>query len=157
MAGDLNKVLLIGRLTRDPEIQQTSQATNYCRFSLALNRYYVQNSERKEEVSFINCVAWGRQAEVIAQYCQKGKQLGVEGRLKQSSWQDKEGQARNSTEIVVEQVQMLGGGRATDMNSDAPPPHAQEAYSAAPNPAKASSGSEPYQANQDAPADDIPF
>ena len=121
MAGDINKVLLIGRLTRDPEVKQTSTGMSYCRFSLAVNRYYIQNEERKEEVSFLNCVAWGKQAEVIGKYCAKGKQIGVEGRLKQNSWQDKEGQARSSIDIIVEQMQLLSSASTAPRQTENTP------------------------------------
>lgn len=108
MANDLNRVLLIGRLTRDPELRQTGAGTSYCRFGIANNRNYTTNGERREEVSFFNCVAWGRQAEIINQYCRKGKQVAVDGRLQQRSWEDKEGKKQSSVDVVVEQLQMLG-------------------------------------------------
>ena len=109
MAGDLNRVMLIGRLTRDPELRQTTGGTSYAKFGIANNRRYTVQGERKEEVSFFNCVAWGRQAEVINQYCRKGKQVAVEGRLQQRSWQNQEGQKQSSIDGVVENLQMLGG------------------------------------------------
>ena len=109
MAGDLNRVMLIGRLTRDPELRQTTGGTSYAKFGIANNRRYTVQGERKEEVSFFNCVAWGRQAEVINQYCRKGKQVAVEGRLQQRSWQNQEGQKQSSIDVVVENLQMLGG------------------------------------------------
>ncbi len=109
MAGDLNRVLLIGRLTRDPELKQTTTGTAYCKFGIANNRRYSVQGERKEEVSFFNCVAWGRQAEVINQYCRKGKQVAVEGRLQQRSWQGQDGQKQSAIDVVVENLQMLGG------------------------------------------------
>lgn len=108
MANDLNRVQLIGRLTRDPELRQTGSGTSYCRFGIANNRNYTTNGERREEVSFFNCVAWGRQAEIINQYCRKGKQVAVDGRLQQRSWEDKEGKKQSSVDVVVEQLQMLG-------------------------------------------------
>lgn len=114
MATDLNRVLLIGRLTRDPELKQTGAGTSYCRFGIANNRNYTQNGERKEEVSFFNCVAWGRQAEVINQYCRKGKQVAIEGRLKQSSWDGQDGKKQSSVDVVVESLQMLGAAGGGD-------------------------------------------
>ncbi|MCB1307020.1 MAG: single-stranded DNA-binding protein [Leptospiraceae bacterium] len=108
MAGDVNKVVLIGRLTRDPELRQTQSGTSYARFSIANNRMYVAGGERREEVSFFNCVAWGRQAEVINQYCRKGKQVAIEGRLQQRSWENQEGKKQSVVDVVVEQLQMLG-------------------------------------------------
>lgn len=108
MANDLNRVQLIGRLTRDPELRQTGSGTSYCRFGIANNRNYTTNGERREEVSFFNCVSWGRQAEIINQYCRKGKQVAVDGRLQQRSWEDKEGKKQSSVDVVVENLQMLG-------------------------------------------------
>lgn len=109
MAGDLNRVMLIGRLTRDPELRQTTNGTAYAKFGIANNRRYTAQGERKEEVSFFNCTAWGRQAEVINQYCRKGKQVAIEGRLQQRSWQDQSGQKQSAVDVVVENLQMLGG------------------------------------------------
>lgn len=108
MAGDLNRVMLIGRLTRDPELRQTTNGTAYCKFGIANNRRYTVQGERKEEVSFFNCTAWGRTAEVINQYCRRGKQVAVEGRLQQRSWQNQEGQKQSTIDVVVENLQMLG-------------------------------------------------
>jgi single-strand DNA-binding protein len=108
VANDLNRVQLIGRLTRDPELRQTGSGTSYCRFGIANNRNYTTNGERREEVSFFNCTAWGRQAEIINQYCRKGKQVAVDGRLQQRSWEDKEGKKQSSVDVIVEQLQMLG-------------------------------------------------
>ena len=120
MATDLNLVMLLGRLTRDPELKQTGSGTSYCRFSIANNRNYTQGGERKEEVSFFNCVAWGKQAEIISRYCRKGKQVAIEGRLKQNSWEDKEGKKNSTVDVVVNQLQMLGaadGGSSGGFNS----------------------------------------
>ena len=129
MAGDLNRIMLIGRLTRDPELRQIQSGTSLCRFSIANNRIYSQNGERKEEVSFFNCTAWGRLAEIVHQYCRKGKQVGVEGRLRHYSWQDNDGKKNSSVEVVAEQLQLLGssqGGGSQDMPSDAIPVGQQE-------------------------------
>lgn len=108
MANDINRVLLVGRLTRDPELRQTGSGTSYCRISIANNRNYTMNGERKEETSFFNCTAWGRQAEIINQYCRKGKQVAIDGRLQQRSWQDQGGQNRSTVDVVIERLQLLG-------------------------------------------------
>ena len=108
MATDLNKVLLIGRLTRDPELRQTGSGTSYCRFSIANNRSYTANGERREEVSYFNCTAWARTAEVINQYCRKGKQVAIEGRLQQRSWDGQDGKKQYAVDVVVDNLQMLG-------------------------------------------------
>ncbi len=109
MANDLNRVILLGRLTRDPELRQTGSGTSYCRFSIANNRNYVVNGERKEETSFFNCVAWGKQAEIINQYTRKGRQVAIDGRLQQRSYQNQEGKNQSVVDVVVERLQFIGG------------------------------------------------
>ena len=134
MAGDLNRIMLIGRLTRDPEIRQIPSGTSLCRFSIANNRIYSQNGERKEEVSFFNCTAWGRLAEIVHQYCRKGKQVGIEGRLRHYSWQDNDGKKNSSVEIVAEQLQLLGSSQGTgaqEFSSEAPTTEREEPKSPA--------------------------
>ena len=108
MANDLNRITLVGRLTRDPELRQTGSGTAFCKFGIANNRNYTANGERREEVSFFNCTAWGRTAEIINQYCRKGKQVAIDGRLQQRTWEDKEGKKQSSVDVVVENLQMLG-------------------------------------------------
>lgn len=107
MASDLNKAILIGRLTRDPELRYTQGGTSVCSFSIANNRTYVTAGEKKEQVSFFNCVAWAKTGEVIAEYCKKGQRIGIEGRLQQRSWDDQEGKKRQTVEIVVDNFQFL--------------------------------------------------
>jgi single-strand DNA-binding protein len=108
VANDINRVILIGRLTRDPELRQTGTGTSYCRFSIANNRNYTANGERKEEVSFFNCVAWGKQAEIINQYTRKGKQVAIDGRLQQRSYQGQDGKTQSVVDVVVERLQFIG-------------------------------------------------
>lgn len=107
MASDLNKVILIGRLTKNPEIKQTQSGTSVANFSLACNKTYVQEGEKKEMVSFFSCVAWTKLGELIVKYCKKGHRLGIEGRLQQRSWEDQNGNKRSTVEIVVDNVQFL--------------------------------------------------
>ena len=108
MANDLNRVMLVGRLTRDPELRQTGAGTSYVRFSIANNRNYTSNGERREEVSYFNCVAWARQAEIINEYCRKGKQVAIDGRLQQRSWEGQDGKKQSSVDVVVDNLQLLG-------------------------------------------------
>ncbi len=118
---NLNKVLLIGRLTRDPESRSTSSGTAVVSFGLAVNRTYVrrEGGEKVEETCFVDCEAWGRTGETIARYVKKGRSLFVEGRLKFDSW-EKEGQRRTKLSVVVENFQFLdsnrdgGGGGGAD-------------------------------------------
>jgi single-strand DNA-binding protein len=108
MAGDINKVILIGRLVRDPELRHTPNGTSVADFTVASNRTYTLGGEKKEEVSFIKCTAWSKAAEIITQYCKKGQRIAVEGRLKQHSWDDQQtGQKRSSIEVVIDNFQFL--------------------------------------------------
>jgi single-strand DNA-binding protein len=108
---NVNKVILIGNLTRDPQLKYLPNQTAVVDFGLATNRKFKgANGEDREEVCFVDCSAFGRQAEVINQYCQKGKQLYLEGRLKFDSWEDKQGGGKRSKlSVVIENFQFLGG------------------------------------------------
>lgn len=136
MASDLNRVMLIGRLTRDPELRYTQNGTSVANFSIANNRTYSAGGEKKEEVSFFNCVAWSKAAEVIEQYCKKGQRIGVEGRLRQRSWEDQDGNKRSVVEVVVENFQFLSSrnemqaspGGSSYANNEPPRPEA-DSYS----------------------------
>ena len=108
MATDINRVFLIGRLTKDPELRYTQGGTSIASLSIANNRTYMAGSEKKEDVSFFNCIAWGKLGETISKYVKKGDKIAIEGRLQQRSW-EKDGQKRSTVEIVVENVQFLGG------------------------------------------------
>jgi single-strand DNA-binding protein len=102
-----NKSILIGNLTKDTEVRYTPQGTAVVNFTLAVNRKYKSGEETKEDVAFIPCVAWGKTAELINQYCKKGSPLFVEGRLQTRSW-EKDGQKQYKTEVVAENIQLLG-------------------------------------------------
>ncbi len=106
---NVNKVFLIGNLTRDPELRYTPQGTAVGEFGMAINRQWKgPNGEKKEEVCFVDCQAWARGAEIISEYCKKGSSLFVEGRLKLDSWEGKDGQKRSRMRVVVENFQFLG-------------------------------------------------
>jgi len=108
---NVNRVILIGNLTRDPQLKYLPSQTAVVEFGLATNRRYkTASGEERDEVCFVDCSAFGRMAEVINQYCQKGKQLYIEGRLKFDSWEDKQGGGKRSRlTVVVENFQFLGG------------------------------------------------
>ena len=109
MARGFSKVIIVGNITRDPELRTTPSGTQVCGFSVAVNRNYKDNSgEQKENVSFFDCSAWGKSGEIIAQYAKKGSGILVSGRLEQRSWEDKEGQKRSRVEIVVEDFNFIG-------------------------------------------------
>jgi single-strand DNA-binding protein len=108
-----NRVTLLGNLTRDPQTRQLPNQSLVAEFGLAMNRKFKgHDGEDREEVCFVDCTAFGRQAEVIQKYCSKGKQLYVEGRLRYDSWDDKSGHGKRSKlSVVVEGFQFLGGMR----------------------------------------------
>lgn len=108
----LNRVLLIGNLTRDPELKYLPSGSAVCEFSIAVNRNWTdkKTGDKKEEVSFIDIVSWGRTAEICAEYLKKGRSTFVEGRLQQDRWEDqKTGQKRSKIRVNAESVQFLGG------------------------------------------------
>lgn len=106
---NLNKVMLIGNLTRDPEVRYTPKGTAVADIGLAINRYFQNdNGERQEETTFVDVTLWGKQAELAQQYLGKGRPVYIEGRLQLDTWQDKDGQKRNKLKIVCENMQFLG-------------------------------------------------
>lgn len=108
---NLNRVLLIGNLTRDPELRVTPKGTPICQFGLAVNRSFKDGAgQTREETTFIDVEAWGRQGEVISKYCTKGRALFVEGRLRYDQWEDKTTQQKRSRlSVVLENFQFIGG------------------------------------------------
>lgn len=119
MASDLNRVILIGRLTRDPELRYTPSGTAVASFSLANNRSYAVTGEKKDQVSYFDCIAWAKLGEIITEYCKKGHRIAVEGRLQQRRWDDQDGKKRTKVEVVIENFQFLTGkGQADDYSAD---------------------------------------
>ena len=109
MSLNINDVRLAGHLTRDPELRAIGSDKHVCNFGLAINRRYKgADGEVKEEVTFIDCEAWGRTAELVAQYLAKGSPAYCEGSLKLESWEDKEGKNRSRIKVRVDNVQFLG-------------------------------------------------
>lgn len=108
-----SKAIITGNLTRDPELRTTPNGASVCSFSVAVNRVYRDsNGEQKEDVSFIDCSAWGKLGEMINQYAKKGTGVLVSGRLDQRSWEDKTtGSKRSRVEIVVEDFNFTGSSR----------------------------------------------
>lgn len=119
MASDINRVILIGRLTRDPELKSTNNGTYFCRFSLASNHSIKKSDGSYEDkAGFFDCIAWGKSAEVLNKYTEKGKRICVEGNLRWSSWENNEGKKQSKVEINVEGFQFLeprnsGDGQGT--------------------------------------------
>ncbi len=146
-----NQVILIGNLTRDPELRVTPKGTSICQFGIAVNRTYKDEAgNAKEEVNFFDIEAWGKQGEVISKYMSKGRPIFVQGRLRQDTWDDKTtGQKRSKVKIVLEGFQFIGGreggatqgGGASEENFDqaspverSSPPPRQPSRSAPPPP-----------------------
>ena len=160
---NLNKVMLMGNLTRDPEIKYTPKGTAIAVFGLAINRNStLESGEKREEVTFVDCEAYARLAEVIGEYCKKGRPLFVEGRLKLDSWDDKtSGQKRSKMKVVVEVMQLLGSrdgaGGGGGHDSTAEYADAQAPSAPAQRRAPAQSSKPPADPDLDATPDDIPF
>ena len=116
-----NKVVLMGNLTRDPETRTTPGGQSVTSFSLAVNRTWRGNDgQQQESVSYIDCTAWGKAGEIIAQYMGKGRALLVSGRLDQRSWDDKDsGQKRSKVEVVVEDFNFVDGGQGGGLDQSA--------------------------------------
>src|SRR3954453_15888057 len=133
-----NKVILLGNLTRDPEIRYTPKGSAGCDLGIAVNRQYtLENGERREEVTYVDVVLWARLAEIAAEYLKKGRPVFIEGRLQLDTWDDKQsGQKRSKLRVIGENMQMLGsprtgGAAAPDSGDDdrparatTPPPRA---------------------------------
>lgn len=118
-ARSLNKVLLIGNLTRDPEMRYTPQGTAVCTFGLATNREWVDGSGQKQEgAEFHNIVAWSKLAEICSQVLFKGRKCYVSGRLQTRTWQGQDGQDRKVTEIVIDEMIAFGEGRGVSGAED---------------------------------------
>ena len=158
----LNKVFLIGNLTRDPELRVTPKGTAICQFGLAVNRQFKDESgATRDETTFIYIEAWGQQGELVAKYLSKGSPAMVEGRLKLDQWEDKQsGQKRSKLKVVLDNVQFLStrggpgappsaggqGGSGDDVDQTSPERNSPPQRSSAPRP--------PAAGNID---EDVPF
>jgi single-strand DNA-binding protein len=149
----LNKVMLIGNVTRDPEVKYTPKGSAVADLGLAINRTYTnQSGEKVEEVTYVDVELWGRLAEIAGEYAKKGRPIFIEGRLRIDSWEDKQsGQKRNRLKVVGEGLQLLGsrpggqgGGAGADLEGEAAGSRPSRPASTTPSP------SEPSD-------DDIPF
>jgi single-strand DNA-binding protein len=115
----LNKVMLIGNLTRDPELRYTSQGTAVCSFGLATNRSWATDQgEKKEDVSFHRIVAWDKLAEICSQLLFKGRRVYVEGRLQTRQWEDPTGNNRQITEVVISEMMILDSRRSSEEGAE---------------------------------------
>lgn len=153
----LNRVILIGNLTRDPELRFTPSGSPVAGFGLAVNRVYTnKQGEKVENVDYFNIVAWAKLAELCAEYIHKGSPVAIEGRLQSRSWETEDGQKRSAVEVVAENVQFLGRPAGTDSGGQSarPPRRAEEPVGAA-SPAKSPGEENPVE-DIDL-GDDIPF
>ncbi len=151
----LNKVLLIGNVTRDPELRYTPQNTAVCKFSVATNRTWTSgDGNQQESVEFTNVVTWGKLAEIANQILSKGRKVYVEGRLQTRTWETKDGESRKTTEVIAEQMIALdsrpgaGGGGNNDGDQDFSYPEEEK------SPAKAKSKTNKKEAEEELAVDD---
>ncbi|MCG3149339.1 MAG: Single-stranded DNA-binding protein [Verrucomicrobiae bacterium] len=152
---NFNKVMLMGNLTRDPEVRYTPKGTAIATIGMAVNRTWTTESgEKKEEVTFVDVDVWGKQAETIGQYMSKGKPIFIEGRLKLDSWDDKEsGQKRSKLKVVCEAFQFIGAPKGNAEFSEKPPARTGGGSRPAP-PARPAEEDVPQSGGGD---DNIPF
>lgn len=128
MAG-INKIIIVGNLTRDPEVRYSQSGMALCSFSVAVNERRKDGDQWKEHVEFFRVKCFGKQAENAGQYLAKGKQVYVEGRLEQSKYKDKEGNERTSVDVIANTIQFLGGAgdaRRAPAAGDTPNPNPAE-------------------------------
>jgi single-strand DNA-binding protein len=147
---DINRVVLVGRLTRDAELKYTSGGQAVCKFSVAVNRRKKNGEQWEDEVNYFDVVLWGRQGEALNQYLIKGKAVGIDGELRQDRWQQ-DGQNRSRIEIVAGNIQLLGGNPGAGASGGG-----QETY----QPRNGGGGDQAPslpQAGDDGFANDIPF
>jgi len=143
-----NKVILLGNLTRDPEMRVTANDLAIAQIGLAVNRQYkTRDGERREETTFVDVDAFGRDAETLSRYLKKGDPLMLEGRLKLNQWEDSEGKKQSKLRVVLERFQFIGGGRADNSGSG------NDGYEQSSPPRN----SAPSQSSDDTLDDDVPF
>lgn len=158
----VNKVILIGNLTRDPELRYTPAGRALCEVGMAVNRKYkLESGESREEVTYLDITFWGKQAEVVAKWMKKGRPLYVDGRLQMDTWDDKTtGQKRSKIRIVAEDFQFLGGDRAPGSGGEEGGEYEEERAAPAPRRAASPQSSSPPPARAEMPSlddDDVPF
>ena len=162
MARSLNKVQLIGNLTRDPELRYTPSGAAVCTFGIATNRSWTTDSgEKREEVDFHNIVAWRKLAELCSQFLVKGRKVYVEGRLSTRSWTSQDGQQKSRTEVVIDDMILLdnkGGSGHSEEHHRSEEQAASEEKPAKVSKKKEEKESAPASVDEDAVMpDDIPF
>lgn len=166
---NLNKVMLIGNVTRDPEIKYTPKGSAVTDLGIAVNRVFTPDGgEKREETTFVDVTLWGRQAEIAGEYCKKGRSIYIEGRLQLDSWEDKaSGQKRSKLRVVGENFQLLGprpggsggSGGSDEEYSDRPPQRREQPSSGGGSGGNSGGFSSGRSTAQQPPLedDDIPF
>ena len=160
MSSSFNKVILMGNLTRDPELRVTPNGVNICKIGIATSRRYkTQSGEEREETTFIDVDSFGRQAEVISKYFTKGKPILIEGRLRYDQWESKTGEKRSKLTVILENFQFVGNRQDNELSEG----NSYEQY-APPQRGQASKATEATGAprdksasNPDVEEDDVPF
>lgn len=136
MARSVNQVILLGNLTRDPDLRQTPSGQSVCSFSLALNRSYKdQNGDWQEATDYVDCVCWAQLAERVSQYLSKGRRVLVQGRLQSRNW-EQDGQKRSKVEVLANDVTFLDGRQDGDAGSVSSNNEESASKSPAPKPSK---------------------
>jgi single-strand DNA-binding protein len=153
---NLNKVMLIGNLTRDPELRYTPSGRAVADISLAINRVWVNDAgQKQEDTTFVDVTLWGRQAELAQQYLTKGRGAYVEGRLQMDTWDDKEtGKKRSRLKVVGDSLQFLPDGRGGAAGGGAPPQRSNGPQQQRSAPPQGASAAPPEDFQEE---DDIPF
>lgn len=153
-----NKVILVGNLTRDPELRYTPKGTAIAKIGVAVNRVWTNEAgEKKEEVTFVDVDVFGRTAENVGQYMRKGRPILIEGRLRLDQWDDKQtGQKKSKLGVVAETVQFLGSAPGGGEGGGAPAAAAPAPRTQRPAPAAAPAG-EPLEGDGPPESDDVPF
>lgn len=156
---NLNKVQLIGNITRDPEVKYTPKGSAVTDLGLAINRFYTTDTgEKREEVTFVDVTLWGRQAEIAGEYCKKGRSVYIEGRLQLDSWEDKtSGQKRNKLRVVGENLQLLGSRPGASTGSEQGEEERNYHRSSRPHSTPGNRPSPPSSAQMNDEEDDVPF
>ena len=153
---NVNKVILIGNLTRDPEVRHTPKGTAVGDIALAINRAYTaENGEKREDTTYVDVTLWGRTAEIAQQYLRKGRPVYIEGRLQMDTWEDKStGQKRSKLKVVAEALQLLGGRGEGDAGGGGAARRSDDGYHEDRAPSRSEAGSSSHSGPDD---DDIPF
>lgn len=154
----MNKAMIIGRLTRDPELKYTQNGAPVCSFAIAHNYVYTKDGEKIDVVSFFNCVAWNKTGEIINTYFKKGQRIGVTGRLLQRRWQDQDGNSRQAVDIVVDEFDFIeSAGQSNGNKPEGEPEKTNGKPSALKDGTPVDKADVPPQANNPFSDEDIPF